>query len=352
MARPPAFPRSSAPAFEVIHAVPIVGQELKHLLEYFRRLCHTRPMYKLFSVDDHIIEPAHVWSSRVPAKYRAAAPHVVEEDGREYWVYEDRRNDTMGLNAVAGKPREEWSLEPTRFTDMIPGCYDPVARAADMRSQGIFASVNFPTLPRFGGALFSDLRGQGPRRCLRAGMERLRARRVVRRRPGDVRADGDLPAVGPGPGRGRDPSLRGEGGARRCASSRTRARSVFRRSTTLTIGTRCSARVRRPTSRCACTSGRRARARRDRRSRSIRTRPRSCRSPPRSPAPRVASINMMLSPDPAQVPRHQAGVVGGRHRLDPCRARARRPAVGAAPLVARRRSPAVGVWRGGTCGSA
>jgi predicted TIM-barrel fold metal-dependent hydrolase len=111
-------------------------------------------MYKLFSVDDHIIEPAHVWSSRVPAKYRAAAPHVVEEDGREYWVYEDRRNDTMGLNAVAGKPREEWSLEPTRFTDMIPGCYDPVARAADMRSQGIFASVNFPTLPRFGGALF------------------------------------------------------------------------------------------------------------------------------------------------------------------------------------------------------
>ena len=54
-------------------------------------------MYKLFSVDDHIIEPAHVWSSRVPAKYRDAAPHVVEEDGREYWVYEDRRNDTMGL---------------------------------------------------------------------------------------------------------------------------------------------------------------------------------------------------------------------------------------------------------------
>ena len=91
-------------------------------------------MYKLFSVDDHIIEPAHVWSSRVPAKYREAAPHVVEEDGREYWVYEDRRNDTMGLNAVAGKPREEWSLEPARFTDMIPGCYDPVERAKDMRS--------------------------------------------------------------------------------------------------------------------------------------------------------------------------------------------------------------------------
>ena len=139
-------------------------------------------MYKLFSVDDHIIEPAHVWSSRVPAKYREAAPHVVEEDGREYWVYEDRRNDTMGLNAVAGKPREEWSLEPARFTDMIPGCYDPVARAADMRSQGIFASVNFPTLPRFGGALFPTFTDLDLADRLRAGVERLRARRVVRRR--------------------------------------------------------------------------------------------------------------------------------------------------------------------------
>ena len=60
----------------------------------------------------------------------------------------------MGLNAVAGKPREQWGMEPTRFSDMIPGCYDPVARAKDMRADGIFASVNFPTLPGFGGRKF------------------------------------------------------------------------------------------------------------------------------------------------------------------------------------------------------
>jgi predicted TIM-barrel fold metal-dependent hydrolase len=111
-------------------------------------------MFRLFSVDDHIIEPRDVWSTRVSARFRDAAPHVVEEDGRQLWVYENQRNATMGLNAVAGQPRERWSLEPARFTDMIPGCYDPVERARDMRSQGIFASVNFPTLPRFGGALF------------------------------------------------------------------------------------------------------------------------------------------------------------------------------------------------------
>src|SRR2546426_3328056 len=112
-------------------------------------------MYTIFSVDDHVVEPADVWSSRVPARFRDAAPRVIEEGGREFWVYEDQRAMTMGLNAVAGKPRDQWSLEPTRFSDMIPGCYDPKERAKDMLSQGVLATVCFPTLPRFGGMLFN-----------------------------------------------------------------------------------------------------------------------------------------------------------------------------------------------------
>jgi len=115
-------------------------------------------MHKLFSVDDHIIEPEDVWSSRVPTEYRETAPHVIEADGRQYWAYEDTRAVTMGLNAVAGLPREQWTREPVRFEDMIPSCYDPVLRAREFRAQGILASVNFPTLPRFGGALFNTFR--------------------------------------------------------------------------------------------------------------------------------------------------------------------------------------------------
>src|SRR5438128_752651 len=110
---------------------------------------------KLFSVDDHIIEHATVWSDRLPAKYREVGPRVVEEDGQEFWVYEDQRNGTMGLNAVAGKPREQWAMDAVRFSDMIPGCYDPVARSKDLRGDGIVGSVLFPTLPGFGGRLFA-----------------------------------------------------------------------------------------------------------------------------------------------------------------------------------------------------
>jgi predicted TIM-barrel fold metal-dependent hydrolase len=112
----------------------------------------------LFSADDHIVEPPDVWSKRVPQRFREAAPHVIEEGGMEYWMVEGKRMPTVGLNAVAGKPEEEWTMDPVRFSDMIPGCYDPKARAEDMRSEGIAASLNFPSLPRFGGALFPDFK--------------------------------------------------------------------------------------------------------------------------------------------------------------------------------------------------
>jgi predicted TIM-barrel fold metal-dependent hydrolase len=115
-------------------------------------------MYKIFSVDDHLIEPPDVWSSRVPAKMHDAAPHVIADGGREFWVFEDRRSLTMGLNAVAGLPRERWNSEPATYADMIPGSFDPKARAMDLLSQGVLASVGFPTLPRFGGMLFNEFK--------------------------------------------------------------------------------------------------------------------------------------------------------------------------------------------------
>jgi predicted TIM-barrel fold metal-dependent hydrolase len=111
-------------------------------------------MYKLFSVDDHIVEPPGVWVDRVPATLRERVPHVVEADGRQTWVWEGGSESTMGLNAVAGKPIETWGMEPARFEDMIPGCYDPHERAKDLVSNGILASIGFPTLAGFAGRKF------------------------------------------------------------------------------------------------------------------------------------------------------------------------------------------------------
>jgi len=108
----------------------------------------------LISVDDHIIEGPNVWTDRLPARYLEEGPHVVEADGREYWLYEGTRGETMGLNAVAGKDKTEFSMDPVRYADMIPGCYDPVQRAKDLTRDGIRGSVCFPTFPRFAGVTF------------------------------------------------------------------------------------------------------------------------------------------------------------------------------------------------------
>jgi predicted TIM-barrel fold metal-dependent hydrolase len=116
-------------------------------------------MYKLFSVDDHIMEPPNVWRDRVAAKYQDRVPHVVidPKSGQEDWVWEGGMRTPAGLYAVAGRPPEEWGFEPAKYSDMIPGCYDPKHRAKDFLSQGICASAAFPTLPGFGGEMFLNL---------------------------------------------------------------------------------------------------------------------------------------------------------------------------------------------------
>src|SRR5262249_52742566 len=70
--------------------------------------------------------------------------------------YEDKRIATLGLAAAAGREREQFSPDPITYDEMRPGCYDSVARLADMDRAGILASMCFPSLPRFCGQLFYE----------------------------------------------------------------------------------------------------------------------------------------------------------------------------------------------------
>ena len=108
------------------------------------------------SVDDHLIEPARLWQERVPERMRDTAPRIVREGDSEFWVYEDRQIVTTGLNAVAGKSREEFSPEPITYDDMRPGCYEPAARVADMDQGSVLASMLFPSFPRYCGQVFHE----------------------------------------------------------------------------------------------------------------------------------------------------------------------------------------------------
>ncbi len=116
---------------------------------------------KMISTDDHLVEPPDLWTSRLPKKWHEVGPRIVEEpqpDGQpahQVWVYDGKRSPNIGLAAVAGKQPEEFGDDPVRFDGMRPGCYDPVARLADMDLDGEWAGLNFPTFPGVAGRIFT-----------------------------------------------------------------------------------------------------------------------------------------------------------------------------------------------------
>ncbi|MBB6406299.1 amidohydrolase family protein [Arthrobacter sp. AZCC_0090] len=110
---------------------------------------------QIISVDDHLIEHPKVFSDRLPKKFIEQGPQIIEnEQGHHVWRMEGQIYPYIGLNAVAGKTPEEFGMEPLRYEDMIPGCYDPIARVKDMDTDGVQAACCFPSFPGFGGGVF------------------------------------------------------------------------------------------------------------------------------------------------------------------------------------------------------
>jgi predicted TIM-barrel fold metal-dependent hydrolase len=128
----------------------------------------------IVDLDAHVVEPPHVWTSRLPARYRDVGPRVlqlpagtpklvgagyVEEPGTDgppvaWWFYEDQRISLKRTIAAAGFDADEVELKSVGYDDMRRGCYDPSARVADMDLNGVEAQMCFPNFPRFCGQVF------------------------------------------------------------------------------------------------------------------------------------------------------------------------------------------------------
>ncbi|MFN8100370.1 MAG: amidohydrolase family protein [Mycobacterium sp.] len=110
----------------------------------------------LISVDDHIIEPPDMFKNHLPEKYKNEAPRLVHNpDGSDTWQFRDTVIPNVALNAVAGRPKEEYGLEPQGLDEIRTGCYDVHERVKDMNAGGILASMNFPSFPGFAARLFA-----------------------------------------------------------------------------------------------------------------------------------------------------------------------------------------------------
>ena len=112
----------------------------------------------LVSVDDHVVEPPTMFEQHLPEQYKALAPRVVrKKDGSDVWWFNGNQVPNIALNAVVGRPPEEYGMEPTSYDQLRPGCYDVHERIRDMNANGVLASMCFPSFPGFTGMKFAEL---------------------------------------------------------------------------------------------------------------------------------------------------------------------------------------------------
>jgi predicted TIM-barrel fold metal-dependent hydrolase len=135
----------------------------------------TIPM--IVSVDDHVVEPPHVWQEWLPAGLRERGPrverhglaglrmvgpavyeHEFDDDAPpcDIWFYEDLVVPLKRHIAAVGFDRDDMTLSPITYDEMRDGCYDPKARVDDMLMNHVDVSLCFPTFPRFCGQTFLE----------------------------------------------------------------------------------------------------------------------------------------------------------------------------------------------------
>ena len=78
------------------------------------------------------------------------------DEGTDVWTFGEVVMETAALNAVAGRPKEEYGLEPQSLDEVRPGCYDVDERVRDMDAGGVLASMNFPSFPTFTARVFAS----------------------------------------------------------------------------------------------------------------------------------------------------------------------------------------------------
>ena len=143
---------------------------------------------KIISVDDHVVEPPHVWQQWLPEKWRERGPRVERKrwgafslqraakytmtedaDGEwgDAWIYDDQlvyvqkkfvaipKAATPGGD-LAKFDKTVMTMTATTYDDMRPGCWDPHERKKDFELNWVDGSLPFPTFPRFCGQTFYE----------------------------------------------------------------------------------------------------------------------------------------------------------------------------------------------------
>src|SRR3954462_11921606 len=146
----------------------------------------------VISVDDHVTEPAHVWQTYLPERFRERGPRIhrgkwgpisfnrggggrgdynqqEDPDGEwgDAWIYEDKviyvQKKFVAIPKAATKnddpstfDKTVMTMTATTYDDMRAGCWDAKERKKDFELNWVVGSLPFPTFPRFCGQTFKE----------------------------------------------------------------------------------------------------------------------------------------------------------------------------------------------------
>jgi len=125
----------------------------------------------IIDADTHITEPADLWTTRLPKKYRELGPRLVRNPDTQWDVWQIGERSPIvpvGFTAIAGWP-EPFPSAPRNMDEVPLAAYDATARLDYMDSLGIWAMALYPNVGGFGSQAFLNLKdGDLMLECVRA----------------------------------------------------------------------------------------------------------------------------------------------------------------------------------------
>ena len=126
--------------------------------------------YAVADVDSHIIEPADLWTSRVPSRWGDLVPHVRFHERRQedYWYIGDQKLYGAGAFAQARWPEYPPS-HPRRLEDAFLPAVDAKARLDYMDEVGVYYQLLYPNILGFHSHVFlNNMPPELATECVRA----------------------------------------------------------------------------------------------------------------------------------------------------------------------------------------
>ena len=103
--------------------------------------------YRVISSDNHVFEPADLWTSRADAKFKDRVPRIVREDTGDWWYCDNHRILGTSVGSQVGMRFEEPEklTVTSTYEEVRPGGYIPEEHIKDIDIDGVDVSIIYPT---------------------------------------------------------------------------------------------------------------------------------------------------------------------------------------------------------------